>query len=797
MTTQSSANKPPPPSVVDRLRGLLSTPDDGWSALVAIFVMLLVVGVAVDDSQWVGVVSGTKTSQTAWLPVCVGLAVMVGFVLGRSRISTLKAHVIGAGIGAAYLLVAVSASISSLPDVDLRLHALAQSVAAFVNDVTVRGVRSAETSIFQLLVGALLWSAGYLGTFALFRRHRAGPAITLASTALLINMSITVNDQFVHLVVLVAAALLLVVRTSLYSQLEQWRSRRIADSGYASQLFVRSGVAFVVTAIALSLVLAVNASSAPLRPMWDQAVERMVEFGIEINHYLGGVTGEARGPNLLFTPSQTLRDQWETSNERLFTVVTSDGRGYRWRGATYEYFDGGTWHQIAANNVQVPAFQDLQAGAGTDDVGLTAGRRVVLTGIIADAPLPRSIVAPGDPFLLDQPATVQTNATHGLLNIKLDGELAPESGYVVSSRVFNSVGSESLTVADLAGAGVDYAAYGDFRPYVEIGTNAIGPVTTAVAQGIVNSLDPGERDPYHIADAMTRFLLAGNGFRYTADVRGMCTGEIIVDCFLREKAGFCERYATALTMMLRTQLIPARYVTGFLPGAEEQVTIIDDDGTIDTVDQRIVLRSAAHAWVEVYFPGYGWYPFDPTPGLGEFGQQEPDLAEGSARPSPSASGPAQTPNFGPSFGVGVDVPPPPTGNPSNTPSGVPTSLAIGVFLAVLAVAAALIVFARRRRLPAGGQLTFDSVAKMATRFGYGPQPSQTAYEYANSLALVVPSVRDELRVVATAKVESVYAKREPSEELKLRLLIAYRRVRTSLIRLFVRRPHWIGPRWRH
>ena len=223
-------------------------------------------------------------------------------------------------------------------------------------------------------------------------------------------------------------------------------------------------------------------------------------------------------------------------------------------------------------------------------------------------------------------------------------------------------------------------------------------------------------------------------------------------------------------MMLRTQRIPARYVTGFLPGTKEQVVIVDDDGTIDTVDQRVVLRSAAHAWVEVYFPGFGWYPFDPTPGLGDAGLQEPDLAEGSPRPSPSGSGPAQTPNFGPSFGVGVDAPPPPTGDPTNTPSGVPTSLAIGVFVGVLALAAALIVFARRRRLPAGGQLTFDSVAKMATRFGYGPQPSQTAYEYANSLALVVPSVRDELRVVATAKVESVYAKREPSEELKLRLL---------------------------
>src|SRR6185369_7889830 len=143
----------------------------------------------------------------------------------------------GATFGAAYLLFAVSASLSSLPSLDLRLHALVQSVGTFVNDVFVRGIRSAEVSIFMLLVGGLLWAAGYLGAFALFRRHRAGPAITLAATALLINMSITVEYQLAHLVVLVAAALLLVVRSSLFSQLEQWRSRRIADSGYASQLF--------------------------------------------------------------------------------------------------------------------------------------------------------------------------------------------------------------------------------------------------------------------------------------------------------------------------------------------------------------------------------------------------------------------------------------------------------------------------------------------------------------------------------------------------------------------------------
>jgi len=780
------------PSAATRLRGLLSTPDEGWSALLAVLVMMLVVGVAIDDSTWAGVVAGSKTSQTAYLPVLMGLAVLVGFLLGRSRIPTIKAHVIGAVIGAAYLLVAVSASISSLPSLDLRLHALVQSVGTFIDDVTMRGIRSAETSIFLLLIGALLWAAGYLGTFALFRRHRAGPAITLAATALLINMSITVRDQLAHLIVLVAAALLLVVRTSLFNQAEQWRSRRIADSGYASQLFVRSGVTFVVTAIALSLALAVNASSAPLRPMWDKALDRMVSVGISLNHFLGGISGEARGPNLLFTPTQTLRDRWDTSSDPMFTAVTDDGTAYLWRGMTYDYFDGASWQNIEANDFAVPANSDMQAAAQTNDVGLIAGRKTVRTSITSVGMGGRFIVAPGDPFQLDQPSTVQTNSARGLLGVSLDQDLSNNAAYTVSSRVFYSVVSGG---PDLAHAGVNYGVYGDFTPYINIQPNAIGPITIATAHRIYDSLPASQHDPYDVAMAVWDYLKASGGFSYTTDISGLCTGENRVDCFLTIKRGFCESYATAMAMMLRELQIPTRYVTGFLPGQKQVVTVQNGPDT-DVVSQQLVTRSASHAWVEAFFPGYGWYPFDPTPGLSDAGEPTAELPDGSPRATATDAGATQTPNFSPTPSSAGLVVAPPTVGGSGGQSGVPTSLAIGVFVAVLALAGGLILFARRRRLPGGGQMTYDSVARIATRFGYAPVPSQTAYEYADRLALVVPSVSDELRVVATAKVESVYARREPSEQLKVRLMIAYRRVRMSLVRLFIRRPHWVGPHWR-
>jgi Transglutaminase-like superfamily/TgpA N-terminal domain/Domain of unknown function (DUF4129) len=761
-------------SVIGRLRGLFATPDEGWGSLLALVVMMLVAAFAVDEAKWIGYVAGSKTTQTSFLPVAVVLASLAGFALARSRLGTLRSHVVGATIGATYLLVAVSGAISSAPSLEERLRALNVSVGAFIGDVVVLGVRSGETSIFGLLVGALLWGAAQLGAFALFRRHRPGPAISLAATALLINMSITINDQLPHLVIFMAAALLLVVRTSLFGQLEQWRIRRIADSGYASQLFLRSGATFVAVAIVSSLVLAANASSAPLRPMWDGALERMIDLGIEVNHFIGGVNGPARGPNLLFTPTQTIREQWETSNEPVFTAITADGRKYNWRGSIYDRFDGRSWQYVVDINSTVPAFEDLSGP--TNDRAFSVGRHEVLAEVTSLAIGGSVIVAPADPVRLDHEATVQTTADGGLLDIRIGQSLEPGVSYVVTSRVFDRVGPGALTAADLAAAGVQYGP--EMRRYIEIQNGSIGDVTTRIAGNIVSNLLPLERDPYHVALAVQNYLHDSGGFEYDTDVTGMCTGENFIDCFLREQRGYCEYFASAMVMMLRTQQIPARYVTGFLPGR------LQEDGS------RLVERSASHAWVEVFFPGYGWYPFDPTPGLGDQGQEITNLPTGVPRATQKPGDSAQTPFFGPTPGSSGAIPPPPPDVTSR--GGNQPLLALVIAVLVLATALLLVVAARRRRMPGGAQLAYESVARMASRFGYGPQPSQTAYEYATQLAVVVPAVREELQVVATAKVEALYGRREPSDELRRRLVQAYRRVRLSLLRLLLRRPHWLS-----
>ena len=81
--------------------------------------------------------------------------------------------------------------------------------------------------------------------------------------------------------------------------------------------------------------------------------DQLLEIGYDVNRLLGGVTGAARGPNVLFTPSQTIRDFWQSSTEPVFTAAVSDGQGRRWRGATYDSFDGRQWQQLDRQSVVV------------------------------------------------------------------------------------------------------------------------------------------------------------------------------------------------------------------------------------------------------------------------------------------------------------------------------------------------------------------------------------------------------------------------------------------------------------
>ena len=759
-------------------------PREGWAAFISLGLMVLIVGIAIDDARWAGYVFGDPSqSQTRFLPVAALLGVITGTILAKRRIRPLAAHIIGACIGAAYLLYAIAGVVSRATSVEARLQALNLSVSDFVTEVFVLSSRSSETSVFLLVMGAIVWAAGQFSAFAVFRHHRAGPAIVISGLIILLNVSITLRDQYVHLMIFAAAALLLLVRLNLFEQAREWRSRGMRDVGDLSDSFLRNGALMVVFVVVASVALAAGASSAPLARAFSNMDQQLVEVGSSVNRLLGGVSGGARGPNVMFMPTQTIRDFWQSSSEEIFTATVSDGVGRRWRGATYDSFDGRTWQQLDRASVLVPQAEVLLTGT-TDGAPTGPGWEDVSVAVTPVGMGGNVFVAPYYPRTVDQPAELLTHGPGGpFMAGRLSYGLQNGVTYNVNATVRSDEEADQLTAAMLASASTDYEPWLD--RYLEVRPGSVGEEASATAQRILSGVVQGRRNPYHIAEAVQDYLHRRGGFVYETDLRGACDGQNVVDCFLQIKRGYCEYFATAMVMLLRELGIPSRYVLGYLPGKEQA----DSSWLVD--------QSAAHAWVEVYFPGYGWVEFDPTPGNEENGQEITRLPSGvvpgqSAAPTTDPGGGAgggppscQRDPFAPDCVEEDSVVPPAAVAPPPGPNYLP-----GILLILLTVGlAGLLLYALYRRVPsAEPALAFNSLSRIATRLGYGPQPAQTTYEYAQRLGELVPVANDDLRLIATAKVEATYGRREPGQSTLAMIADAYRRVRVGLLRLIVRRP---------
>ena len=169
------------------------------------------------------------------------------------------------------------------------------------------------------------------------------------------------------------------------------------------------------------------------------------------------------------------------------------------------------------------------------------------------------------------------------------------------------------------------------------------PNQPSVVVDLANRLTAGLASPYDRAKAISDYFTNGkNGFVYSLSAPA-ADGRSALITFLDRKEGFCQQYAAAAAVLMRTAGLPTRVVLGYTHHAPDSNGIF----TVSTSD--------AHAWVEVYFESIGWIPFDPTPLAGSDAGRAVELpwaahpsgeagqtAEPTANKGPSAAGPSVT-----------------------------------------------------------------------------------------------------------------------------------------------------------
>ena len=144
-------------------------------------------------------------------------------------------------------------------------------------------------------------------------------------------------------------------------------------------------------------------------------------------------------------------------------------------------------------------------------------------------------------------------------------------------------------------------------------------------------------------------------FPYTLSQNVPPEGRDFVSWFLfEEQKGYCTSFASAMCVLCRLCQLPARYVEGFAAVPSEGMAVLTQED--------------AHAWCEVYFPGFGWLTFDPTPGNGGDGSgSDPDQS-----PPPAESpDPTPSPTPSPSPSPSPDPSPSPSAEPTPQPSSTP------------------------------------------------------------------------------------------------------------------------------
>jgi transglutaminase-like putative cysteine protease len=310
----------------------------------------------------------------------------------------------------------------------------------------------------------------------------------------------------------------------------------------------------------------------------------------------GTATGGPLGPNSALTSQ--ISGQWVSSAEVAFSVqFARPGEvPLYWRATVYDQFDLTAWRQTVSGAYDVEAGEDVlgdTAEAVTED-----GRRAVTFTVNPGDFRATAIVSPQSPAQVDTRVRVSyVDDARFVTNLDRQGS----DPYTVTALVREGADTASgLTANKLRAASTAYPEAVTER-YLQVPDGALGAAAEQLLADILAET-PDPNNPYDVASTMVDYLQSPANFTYDADVRDLaCEGLSTVECFARFKQGYCQYYATTMAILLRERGIPTRLVAGFLPGQR-------------TGNSEVIRFNGAHAWVEVYFPGYGWVEFDPTGG---------------------------------------------------------------------------------------------------------------------------------------------------------------------------------------
>ena len=578
-----------------------------WYAAILLVALAYTAAVRLSITNW--------TRELGYVEGVVVLGTLLGLALGYSRFGGRMVALLAGG----YTLAQTGWQLTRVADPQLGLlDQLANGIArlAVTFGQLLDGKKIDDPIFFLAVVSLLFWGIGLSSGYGLVRGQRLFAILVAPTLPLLVVQYYDTNE--LNRLWIVAfyffLLLLLIGRVNLLEKQAAWLSRRVSTANQPEFELAGSILGMAALAVLLAWLLPTPSAVLPgAQHAWQQINQPFDSTRQWFDNMLAAVKNNSQNGVETYAESMGLGTIANQGTQEVFSVTQPgvDFPRYHWRMRVYDTYDHGTWDTSAGLTQKfTPERADLPITGG-------ASARLADFWFHWEATPVTLLPLPSQPVWVSRQGEFQyTDA--GLSRVDVlswHTDLALQTGDQYEAHaVLIDPGVESLR-----SAGSDYPAW------VRQDDLQIPASLPDDIKALAESLTRNQATPYDKANAITGYLRTG--IKYSMTLPSAPPGVEPLDWFLFTlKSGFCNYYASADVMMLRSIGIPARLAVGYAQG---QAT---PDGFY------VVHERDAHAWPEVYFPGIGWVDFEPTASQPDIARASGFTRQGTAQPPANGKG---------------------------------------------------------------------------------------------------------------------------------------------------------------